>query len=209
MRRQPIYLVIETTEAMWKISGDTVTKCIEKFLENLYNDPFRIETAWLSLITFNEEVEQVRSLAQLFDFDIPDIKFSGSSSITNALVFLENVIKQEVITSSMQIKGDWKPIVFLLISDIAEVERKEVVDILSHFRGCRIIICPPRLTRTAEWLSPVSDGVIQLDALCSDAINRFFKFVSCSIKKSSSSRHIQDKESFPPPPLPGNITLVP
>ena len=68
----------------------------------------------ISLITFESIAKQVVPLTDLISFQEPVLDAGGATSLGEALELLSNKLDTEVIKSSLEQKGDWKPLVFIM-----------------------------------------------------------------------------------------------
>ena len=99
------------------MSGDpieSVRQGVHQLLTDLRTDPQALETAYLSVITFASDAQQVCPLTELMRFHEPPLEASGSTSLGAALRLLEQSIDREVRKSTATQKGDWKPLIFLM-----------------------------------------------------------------------------------------------
>ncbi len=59
MRKQPIYIVVDTSEAMSGAAIQAVNNGLTNMIDDLNANPTAIETVYISLITFNSTAQQV------------------------------------------------------------------------------------------------------------------------------------------------------
>ena len=115
MRRLPIYLLLDTSDSM---SGEPIA-AVETGLQSLVHawqkDPYMIETAFLSVITFGGSAQQIMPLTDLTSFEMPKIKASGMNALGDALKTVSQCIDRDVVKTTAEIKGDWKPFVLIFI----------------------------------------------------------------------------------------------
>lgn len=80
MRRLPVYLVIDTSGSMYGEPIEAVKNGIDLLVSSLRQDPHALETAYLSVITFDDKAQQVVPLTELADFQVPSIEAGGWDS---------------------------------------------------------------------------------------------------------------------------------
>ena len=114
MRRLPVYLLVDTSGSMHGEAIESVRNGLQVLVSALRQDPYALETAWLSVITFDSRAQQITPLTELMSFQIPELRVSGMTAMGEALSLLADCIQREVVKGSAEQKGDWKPIVFLL-----------------------------------------------------------------------------------------------
>ena len=113
-RRLPVYLVLDCSGSM---TGEPIEACrmgVRALLSDLRSDPQALETAYLSVITFNNTAQQVCPLTELITFTEPPLTASGSTAMGEALKLLDQCLDREVRKATPTQKGDWKPLVFLM-----------------------------------------------------------------------------------------------
>jgi uncharacterized protein YegL len=117
-RKLPIYLVLDVSESMLDEGIDALQKGLTALMMDLHGDAQALETAWVSVITFADRAEQVVPLTELPRVRIPPLRCRPGTALGGALTLLEECIRREVRTQTAQVKGDWKPLVFLLTDGI-------------------------------------------------------------------------------------------
>src|SRR5580704_12632678 len=111
IRRLPVYLVLDCSGSMM---GEPIEACrqgVKALLSDLRGDPQALETAFLSVITFNNSAQQVCPLTELTAFTEPALAASGTTALGEALKLLDQCLDREVRKSTPTQKGDWKPLV--------------------------------------------------------------------------------------------------
>ncbi|NMD01298.1 MAG: VWA domain-containing protein, partial [Bacteroidales bacterium] len=112
MRRLPVYLVLDISGSMAGEPIEAVKNGVQVLVSTLRQDPYALETAFLSVITFDSSARQVVPLTELSMFQMPDIQATGTTALGEALSLLANKVSTEVTKSTAEVKGDWKPLVF-------------------------------------------------------------------------------------------------
>ena len=114
MRRLPVYLLLDTSGSMSGEPIEAVKNGVQVMISSLRNDPQAVETAYLSIITFDSDARQTVPLTDLATFQMPDLIATGTTSLGEALKVLSNCIRNEVTKTTAEVKGDWKPLVFIM-----------------------------------------------------------------------------------------------
>ena len=210
MRRLPVYILLDTSGSMFGEPIEAVKNGVQTLLNTLRSDPYALETAYLSIITFNSKAEQVVPLTELSAFQQPNINAGGLTALGEALSLLSRKVDDEVTKTTMEMKGDWKPLVFIMTDGqpTDDLERG-----LRDFRKQKfgmVVACAAGQAADVNTLQKITENVVQLDTADSATIKAFFKWVSASI--STSSKSIDDTGSdsmtmneLPPPPPEVNI----
>ena len=118
MRRLPVYLLVDVSGSMVGEPIESVKSGIQILVASLRKDPQALETAYLSVITFGSNASQVVPLTELAAFQQPDLAAGGMTAMGEALELLCKCAKNEVVKTTVERKGDWRPMVFILTDGI-------------------------------------------------------------------------------------------
>ena len=77
MRRLPVYILLDTSGSMSGEPIEAVKNGVQVMISSLRQNPQAIETAFLSIITFDSAAQQIIPLTDLASFQMVDIKASG------------------------------------------------------------------------------------------------------------------------------------
>jgi len=216
VRRLPIYILADTSGSMEGDPIEAVKQGIRSLQTNLLGDPSAIETAWLSVISFDDVAVQKVPLTDICEFVPPDLDAGGVTSMASALRLLLECIDVEVSRSGGAVKGDWRPLVFLLTDGTptdkkgepsddwrepaAELKRRELGNIIALACGEHASV---------ETLKEIADTVLYMRDMSLDSFSRFFRWVSHTVS-AASQRHGRETPRgevvLPPPP---DIVFVP
>jgi uncharacterized protein YegL len=212
MRRLPVYLLLDTSGSMYGEPMEAVKNGVQTLISTLRSDPYALETAYISIITFNSTAQQITPLTELAAFQQPSIDASGCTVLGGALSLLAQKVDSEVTKTTAEQKGDWRPLVFIM-TDGAPTDdlNKGLADFKQRKFGM-VVACAAGQGASTDTLKQITENVVQLDTADSATIKAFFKWVSASI--STSSKSIEDTGSeattmseLPPPPPEVNIVV--
>ncbi|KAA6318984.1 hypothetical protein EZS27_031068 [termite gut metagenome] len=71
MRRLPVYLVLDTSGSMTGEPIEAVKNGVQVLVSSLRTDPYALETAFLSVITFDSSAKQIVPLTELENMQLP------------------------------------------------------------------------------------------------------------------------------------------
>ncbi|WP_323659103.1 vWA domain-containing protein [Pectobacterium versatile] len=205
MRRLPVYLLIDTSGSMRGESIHAVNVGIQAMLSALRQDPYALESVYISIITYDNEAREFIPLTPLEDFQFTDIVVpsAGGTFTGAALECLIQSVDRDIKRSDGDQKGDWRPLVFLMTdgspSD-AYAYDEAVKEIKKRAFGS-LIACAVGPKAKHEHLKQLTSQVVALETLDSTAFAGFFKWVSASVASGSASSGVNaGQDNLPPPP---------
>ena len=114
MRRLPVFLLIDTSESM---VGDTIEALytgMGQLLGALRKDPQTLEIGALSVLTFGATADVALPLTSVQEAMLPRLELSSGTSLGAAFDLLADEIRSNVVKSTPERRGDYRPIVFLI-----------------------------------------------------------------------------------------------
>ncbi len=212
MRRLPVYLLLDTSGSMYGEPIEAVKNGVQVLVSTLRSDPYALETAYLSIITFNSSAQQVAPLTELSAFQEPSIDAGGCTALGEALSLLASKVDSEVVKTTTEVKGDWKPLVFIMTDgEPTDNLNKGLAEFKKRKFGM-VVACAAGQGANTDTLKKITECVVQLDTADSATIKSFFKWVSASV--STGSQKVEDAgvemtglSELPPPPPEVNIVV--
>lgn len=208
-RRLPVYLLLDCSGSMSGEPIEAVKEGIRSLVTDLKSDPQALETAYLSVITFNSKAEQVMPLTELMQFEDPSIQARGATALGSALRLLRECIEREVRKSTAEQKGDWKPLVFMLTDGVPTDEWEEEAALLRRASPANIVACAAGAYANTSVLREITENVVVMNSLSAGDLAQFFAWVSGSIKISSESIDVKPGEVIKLLPPPQGFVIVP
>ena len=212
MRRLPVYLLLDCSGSMYGEPIEAVKNGVQVLVSTLRQDPYALETAYLSIITFDSKAQQVTPLNELSAFQQPNIQASGCTALGEALALLAQKADQEVTKTTMEKKGDWKPLVFIMTDGEPTDDLNKGLDEFKKRKWGMVVACAAGAGANTDTLKKITECVVSLDTADSATIKAFFKWVSASV--SSGSMKVEETgaeattlSELPPPPPEVNIVV--
>lgn len=210
MRRLPVYLLLDTSGSMRGEPIEAVNTGLRVMLSSLRQDPHALETVHIAIITFDAEAKLLVPLTALDELQSPEITTpeSGPTHLGLALELLTRQLRQDLIRSTPERKGDWAPFLFVMTdgkpSDTMLFE--DHIPIVRKLGFANIVGCLAGPKARRQDLEPLCDHVVALDTMDSASFNGFFRWVTSTIAGGSRSMGVQGDMPLPPPPA--EIQLV-
>ena len=212
MRRLPVYLLLDTSGSMFGEPIEAVRNGVQVLVSTLRSDPYALETAYLSIITFNSKAQQVTPLTELAAFQTPAIDANGCTALGEALSLLAQCVDREVTKTTADVKGDWKPLVFIMTDGVPTDNLNTGLAEFKKRKFGTVVACAAGAGADTNTLKQITENVVSLDTADSATIKSFFQWVSASISTGSlkveeAGTEVGTLSELPPPPAEVNIVL--
>jgi len=204
MRKLPVYLLLDVSGSMHGEPLEAVKNGLDILTQTLRQDPYALETAYLSVITFANNAQQAVPLTEINDFQVPELEARGQTRLGEALELLAQRVDAEVSKTGPEKKGDWKPLVFIMSDGAPTDSLDRGIKELSKRKFGMIVACAAGADADVITLKRITDNVARLDNLDAESIKAFFKWVSASVSVGSAKieggRETGSLDELPPPP---------
>lgn len=157
--------------------------------KELRTDPYALETVFVSVIVFAGKEKVLSPLTELYKFYPPQFPIGGGTSLGTALDCLMNDIDKSVKKTTVEMKGDWKPIIFLFTDGMPTDNPQQAFNRWNaHYKRKANLVCISIGDNTdTKMLGKISDNVLRLNDTGEQSFKAFFKWVTASIKSTSVS----------------------
>ena len=212
MRRLPVYLLLDCSGSMFGEPIEAVKNGVQVLVSTLRQDPYALETAYLSIITFDSSARQASPLTELAAFQQPTLQASGCTALGEALTLVSQCADNEVVKTTPEKKGDWKPLVFIMTDGEPTDDLNKGIAQCNKRKWGMVVACAAGSGANTDTLKKITECVVSLDTADSATIKAFFKWVSASV--SSGSMKVEETgveanslSELPPPPPEVNIVI--
>ncbi len=166
-RRLPVYLLLDTSGSMAGEPIEALRNGIHILVSTLRQDPFALESVHLCIITFDSEVKVLMPLTPLDTIILPELTIpaSGATHMGQALELLCNQIESDRIISSNDVRGDWRPLLFIFTdgspSDLQTY--RQYIKIVKAKKFGKVVACAAGPKAKTEMLKELTEDVYALD----------------------------------------------
>lgn len=204
MRRLPVYFLLDTSGSMKGEPIQALNNALSGMINTLRVDAQASETLWISIITFDREVNEIVPLTDLPSFQLPEIicPRSGPTNTGKALEVLFEKVNKEIRKGTPTQKGDWRPLLFIFTDGKPSdgLLYSQIIPKIRSLNFGAIIGCAAGASADNSKLKELTENVIHLETADSSTLKQFFKWVSDTIDHGNKSMGTTDSVSLPPPP---------
>lgn len=188
MRRLPVFVCVDVSESM---AGTAITAMHDgmlMLLQALKKDPMVIEIGAMSIISFGGGAKVEVPLSSVLDVRIPSLNLSSGTSLGKAFALLTSEIDTRVTKTTRDVRGDYKPIVFLITdgqptddwrSGYAKF-RKHYPSVPVHAIGCGEDV-------DFSILGGITPNTYVMRDMTAEAFGKLFQCVTASVRSVTSS----------------------
>jgi len=189
MRRLPIYFLIDISESMVGEPIQQVEEGLATIIQSLKTDPNAIETVWVSIIVFAGQPKTLVPLQEIISFYPPKFPIGSGTSLSKGLGHLMFELRKNIVKTTSEQKGDWKPIVFLFTDGVPTDDSKSAIAEWKQNwqKSANLVAISFGNETDTSLLSQLTDNVLHFKNTDADSYKHFFKWVTDSIKTSSVS----------------------
>ncbi|MDE6290944.1 MAG: VWA domain-containing protein [Muribaculaceae bacterium] len=205
MRRLPIYFLVDVSESMVGTPIEQVQEGMRTIIQSLRVDPYALETVFVSIIAFAGKAKVLSPLTELYRFYPPVFPIGGGTSLGKGLECLMDDMDRNVQKTTLELKGDWKPIIFLFTDgnptdDYAAAFRRWND---RYRRHCNLVAVSIGDNVNVLTLAQITNDILLLKDTDPESFRMFFKWITASIKTSSMSVSEQNTDGIKLAPTTG------
>src|SRR5262249_30263159 len=151
-------------------------------------NPVALETVCLSVITFASQARQEVPLTDLMQFQLPQLRMGSGTAMGAALTLWKKCAAREVVTTTPERKGDYKPLCFILTDGEPTDEWETVAErirlgVAGKTANVIAVACGP--DADIGKLKRITETVLLMKDMQPGDFARFFKWVSASVSVAS------------------------
>jgi len=196
MRRLPIFLMLDVSESMVGDNLRQLQQGLERLVTKLRTDPHALETVYLSTIVFAGKPRTLTPLTELVFFYPPRLPVGSGTSLGAGLMHLMDEIDRNVVKSTSEKKGDWKPVVYLMTDGKPTDDTSKALERWKAQYASKVTLVAIGIGKHAALgtLRQLTENVIQLDTNSEEDFKRFVDWVTMSVVAQSRSVSMSNVE---------------
>lgn len=189
MRRLPIYFLIDISESMVGEPIKQVEEGLAAIIQALKSDPYALETVWISILVFAGQPKTLVPLQEIVNFYPPHFPIGSGTSLSKGLGHLMYELRKNIVKTTFEQKGDWKPIIFLFTDGVPTDDTSSAIAEWNQNwkRSANMIAISFGNEADSSLLGKLTDEVHLFQNTNAQSYRDFFRWVSDSIKTSSIS----------------------
>ena len=187
MRRLPIFFVIDVSESMVGEPIASVSAGIKTMIQSLRQDPYALETAYISIIVFAGKAKTIVPLTDIVSFYPPQMPIGGGTSLGAGLNHLISEMNSKLVKNDGTTKGDWKPVIFLFTDGVpTDFPEAAIRDWEVNYRNrANLVAISIGNSADINLLRRLTDQVLLFNDTKPESYKDFFKWVTASISTQS------------------------
>ncbi|PUZ26696.1 Uncharacterized conserved protein YegL, contains vWA domain of TerY type [Chitinophaga costaii] len=189
MRKLPIYFLIDVSESMVGEPVQQVEEGIAHIIKALKQDPYALETVYISVLVFAGQARTLVPLQELIQFYPPRLPIGGGTSLSKGLGHLMYELRKNTVCTTPTQKGDWKPIIYLFTDGVPTDESKTAIAEWQQqwARKANLVAIAFGQETDLQVLQQLTENVFLFKNTSPKQYTDFFAWVTASIRTSSIS----------------------
>ncbi len=202
VRRLPVYLLLDCSGSMAGEPIEAMQMGLKTLLSDLRNNPLAMETVWVSVLAFSNTAEVVVPLTEIQEFATEPLVACGASALGEAIELLDRRIREEVRQTTLQQKGDWKPLVFIFTDGEPTDDWQEAARKFREQGRAVVVVCGAGPEVNDATLRQLSDRAVRLSDTQPGTLGAFINWVSTMVTTTSQIVGARAGALDAPGPLP-------
>jgi uncharacterized protein YegL len=174
------------------MAGENIQKMqsgIETVVRQLRTDPHALESVWISVIAFAGVAKTIAPLVDIATFYPPSLPLGGGTSLGAALDVLMDEINRSVIKTTMERKGDWRPIVYLFTDGRPTDKPAAAIARWKTRYASKITLIAIGLGRSTDFsvLKQLTENTLVFEDTHEGDFKKFIDWISASVTTQSKA----------------------
>lgn len=189
MRRLPVFFVLDCSESMVGEKIQRMEEGIAAVVKTLRTDPHALETVHVAVIAFAGVAKTIAPMVEVVSFYPPKLPLGGGTSLGAALEVLMDSIEKNVVKTTPEKKGDWKPIVYLFTDGHPTDNSAQSVSRWTSAYANKATLIAVGLGKSVDLsiLHKLTENVLVLEDSSEADFKKFINWVTASVVAQSKS----------------------
>lgn len=189
MRRLPVYFVLDVSESMVGENLKKLEEGLNSIIRTLRQDPQALETVYVGVIAFAGKAKTIVPLIEVASFYPPKLPIGGGTSLGGALFHLMAELDKSVVKTTLERKGDWKPIIYLITDGKPTDSVSSAIAKWKSEYANKATLVAIALGKFADIdvLKQLTEHTMILENTCDEDFKKFIAWVTDSVKSQSKS----------------------
>ena len=189
MRRLPVFFVLDCSESMVGDHLNQMEQGVQFVIQQLRQDPYALETVYISVIAFAGIVRTIVPLVEVFAFYPVTLPLGGGTNLGKALEHLMDEIDRHAIKTTAEVKSDWKPIVYLFTDGRPTDRCEDAIYRWNKRYARRVTLIALGMGKAVDFntLKRLTEHTIAFEELSQTDFKKFFQWISASVMAQSQS----------------------
>jgi uncharacterized protein YegL len=189
VRRLPVFFVLDCSESMVGESLKKMEEGLQSVIRTLRSDPHALESVYVSVIAFAGIAKTIVPLVEVVSFYSPKLPLGSGTNIGAALDALMHEIDKSVVKTTIDKKGDWKPIVYFFTDGRPTDNPSASITRWQKEYQQKTKLIAISLGKNADFsvLKKISENVIVFEEVKDGDFKKFTDWISASVVAQSKS----------------------
>ena len=189
MRRLPVFFVLDCSESMVGKNLQNMEAGLQEIVRSLRTDPHALDTVHISILAFAGMAKTISPLTEIATFYPPKLPLGGGTNLGDALRELMSEIDSNVVRTTADRKGDWKPIVYLFTDGRPTDKPQAAIKEWNSNYANKVTLIAVGLGKFVDFaiLNELTDHVLLYEESAPEDFKKFVDWVTASIVTSSKS----------------------
>ena len=190
---------------------EAVRSGIAAMLSKLRTDPQALDTVFLSIITFDSQARVLVPMTPLLEFQTPNLHIRPGTALGSALNLLADRIQADVIKTSHDTKGDFRPLVLVLTDGQPSDDLKSPLTRI----GIKITPRPANIYAIGcgedvdyNVLQSITDVVMRMEDMRPESFAKLFVWLTASVSSASHGLGETNDGRIKLEKLPDNVEAI-
>jgi len=201
LRRLPVYLVLDRSTSMAGAPIEAVKEGVKMLVNDLSHEPWAQGMVWMSVITFSDKAEEIIPLTEITNFPEINLSAAGMTNMGQALSLLGSCISRDVRTRTLEHRGDYKPVIYLLTDgQPTDTEWEQAAIELRKKKIESFVACAAGSAADENTLKKITETVVRLQDSTPESLRQFIRWVSQSVlvkSKSAGTSQVLESPELP------------